>query len=177
LGLGRRLSHNFCDLHPAVRETGVATNWILVCGRQPGRSADSLAGGIDFVPGWGFTHRTSHSAVLRGVYDCLANCYYSGAGSRAFAKSVISIGICESPPCFRKPLSEPAEPAFINELVKLSGRESRRPRPAAQSAHARSRTPGACRKIIAHALDAGGDSISDSRLWLVMPEPQSLSGE
>jgi hypothetical protein len=37
-----------------------------------------MAGGIHFGPVWGFTHRTSHSTVLRGVYDCLADCYYPG---------------------------------------------------------------------------------------------------
>ena len=89
LGTGRRLSYHTCDLHPAVRETGVATHWIRLCGRWPGRSADSLAGRIDFGPVWGFTHRTSHSAVLRGIYDCLANFYYPGVGSGAFAKSLI----------------------------------------------------------------------------------------
>ena len=63
-------------------------DWIRLCGRQSGRSADSLVGGIHFYPVWGFAHRTSHSIVLRGIYDCLADFYYSGVGSGAFAKSL-----------------------------------------------------------------------------------------
>ena len=62
------------------RQASQLTGYVFVVG-GPGRSADSLAGRIDFGPVWGFTHRTSHSAVLRGIYDCLANFYYPGVGS------------------------------------------------------------------------------------------------
>lgn len=71
-----------------------------------------MARWIDFGKVRGFTHRTSHSTVLRGVDDCLADCYYPGAGSGAFAKLPISIVFVNRPPHFANPLWEPSEPAF-----------------------------------------------------------------
>ena len=93
VGNGRRVSHHFCHLHPAVRESGVATDWIRLCVRRRGGSAHSLAGRIHFGQVWRSTHGTSHSTVLRGIYDCLANRHNSGVGSGAFGKSLISIAI------------------------------------------------------------------------------------
>jgi hypothetical protein len=56
------------------------------------------------------------------VDDCLADCYYPGAGSGAFAKSPISIVFVNRPPRFANPLTEPSEPAFRKSC--LAGKEA-----------------------------------------------------
>ena len=72
------------------RQASQLTGFVFVLGGMGGALIPWLVG-LHFGPVWGFTHRTSHSTVLRGVYDCLANRYYPGVGSGAFAKSPISI--------------------------------------------------------------------------------------
>jgi hypothetical protein len=121
VGAGRRLSHHFCDLHPALREAGVAIDWIRLCARRDGRSVDSLAGWIDFGKVRGLTHRTSHSTVLRGVDDCLADCNYPGAGSGAFAKSPISIVFVNRLPALRT--RSRSQQKLLSQKLSLAGKE------------------------------------------------------
>ena len=85
------------------RQASQLTGFVFVLGGMGGALIPWLVG-LHFGPVWGFTHRTSHSTVLRGVYDCLANFYYPGVGSAAFAKSLIRVFIvnrlfaCETAP-------------------------------------------------------------------------------
>ena len=76
------------------RQASQLTGFFFVLAGLGGALIPWLVGDFGLV--WGFAHRTSHSTVLRGVHDCLANSYYPGVGAGALAKSLISIVIREA---------------------------------------------------------------------------------
>ena len=81
-----------------------------------------MARWINFGKVRGFTHRTSHSTVLRGVDDCLADCYYPGAGSRAFAKLPISIVFVNRPSVLRT--RSRSHQNLLSQKLSLAGKEA-----------------------------------------------------